>query len=221
MKVTMDTLSHTSVATSAARLDPPARVRIEDLARLDTHAKDVMAIAMKLTDSWGQAMFIMDGTYVAKLFSVLGFSKDVSDAVYEHVRKLGYVNHKIAGEEPRYEFTWHITDAACMTLRGAVGLGQAMSSVTDANIEQTLLASKGMFDALMDAMPDYSRNLMFSPEVAAVVMGTLGASVSADKIYDLAWRYGGQTTRDLDGRRGVSTQFVRSLTLAISSTISR
>lgn len=220
METTMDTSTHTSIATSAVRFASPSQVRVEDLARLDTHAKDLMATAMKLTDSWGQAMFIMDGAYVAKLFSVLGFSKDVSDAVYEHIRKLGYVNHKIADKGARYEFTWHITDAACLTLRGAAGLGQAMSSVTDANIEKTLLASKAMFDGLMEVMPDYSRNLMFSPEVAAVVMSTLGAKVSADKIYDLAWRYGGQTTLDLDGRRGVATQFIRSLTLAISSTIS-
>lgn len=217
----MDTFSQVTPVASTTRLDAPSQVRLEDLARLDQHGQDVMGTAMKLTDSWGQAMFIMDGAYVATLFSVLGFSEQVSNAVYERVRSLAYVNHEIANASSRPEFTWHVTDAACLTLRGAVGLGQSMKSVNDANIEQTLLAGRDMFEGLMEAMPDYSRNLMFSPEVAAIVMGTLGANVSADTIYDLAWRYGGQTTKDLDGRRGVATQFIRSLTLAISSTISK
>ena len=76
---------------------------------------------------------------------------------------------------------------------------------------------KDLFETLMNVMPDYTQRLMFSPEVAATVMSTLGANVSADTIYDLAWRYGGQVTKDLDGRRGVSTQFIRSLTLTIAA----
>ncbi|MFO0754982.1 MAG: hypothetical protein U0359_00705 [Byssovorax sp.] len=214
-------ISTQAIATYPVRLDAPSQVTLADLARLEANAQDVMAIAMKLTDSWGQAMFVMDGAYVAKLFAALGYTKEVADAVYERVRSLAYVNHKIQGQADRAEFTWHITDAACFTLRGAKDLSKAMASVTDANIEQTLLANKSVFDRLMDIMPDYSRNLMFSPGVASTVMATIGSSVSAEKIYDLAWRYGGQVTKDLDGRLGVSTQFVRALTLTISATITK
>lgn len=214
-------LSTHTVAKYTTRLDSPSEVTPAELGRIDEHAHDVMAIAMKLTDSWGQAMFIMDGDYVAKLFTVLGYTQEVADAVYERVRNLAYVNHRIQDQADRTEFTWHITDATCLTLRGAADLSKSMASVTDDNIEATLLASKGIFEQIMDVMPDYSRKLMFSPTVASVVMATLGSSVSAEKLYDLAWRYGGQVTKDLDGRLGVSTQFVRALTLTISATITK
>lgn len=205
--------------TSIQRLSVTSHVDVRGLARLDTCAQDVMAKAMRLTDAWGQAMFILDGPYVEKLFSVLGFPTEVCARVFEKVRGLAYVSHKQQGKTDQAEFTWHITDAACLTLRGAVGLDRVMASVTDKTVESFITNNIELFTALMNVMPEYASRLMFSPEVASTVMATLGANVSANVIYDLAWRYGKQVTRDLDGRRGVSTQFIRALTLVISARI--
>lgn len=189
------------------------------LERLQSQAQDVMARAMELTDSWGQAMFIMDRPLVEKLFSVLGFSEEVCSKVFDGVRSLAYVQHKQQGAATETEVTWHAMDATCMALRGIVGLKTAMAGIDDSNVERFIEGNLNLFEKLMDAMPDYARNLMFSPEIGARVIATLGGKVSPDMLYDLAWKYGHQVTKDLDGRRGISTQFIRSLTLTISARI--
>lgn len=201
------------------RVKQVERVTVEGLDNLKTCAQDVMAKAMQLTDAWGQAMFIMDKPLVERLFSTLGFSGAVCAGVYEGVRSLAYVQHKRVDADTQTEFTWHAMDAAVMTLRGIVGLGTAMAGINDTNVEAFIEGNKDLFEKLMGVMPDYTANLMFSPEVAATVVATLGGNISADKIYEMAWKHGRQVTKDLDGRRGVSTQFVRSLTLTISARI--
>ncbi|TMQ24082.1 MAG: hypothetical protein E6J90_08990 [Deltaproteobacteria bacterium] len=208
-----------STEQRSSRLDAISQVRVADLKRLDTHAQDVMAKAMELTDAWGQAMFVMDPQLVAAVFSALGFSADVCANVYDAVRGLAYVSHRQQGLANQAEVTWHGMDATCLTLRGAVGLESALAGVNDGNVEHILERNRDLFDTIMKVVPDYTRKLMFSPEVAATVMSCFGAKVSADAIHDLAWRYGGQTTLDLDGRRGVATQFIRALTLTICARI--
>jgi hypothetical protein len=205
--------------SSALRTKTVEQVTVADLNNFNVHAQDVMAVAMKLTDSWGQAMFILNQNLVQNLFTALGFSAEVAANVFESVRALGYVHHRIAGESTRTEFTWHVADAACMTLRGIVGMRSAFNGIDDSNVEQFLLGNRDLFDRLMGAMPEYAANLMFSPGIGATVIETLGGAVSAEKLYEMAWTYGGQVTKDLDGRLGVSTQFVRALTLTISARI--
>jgi hypothetical protein len=192
-------------------------VDLSAIERLRTHSADVTTKAMELTDAWGQAMFILDRRLVKDLFSTLGFSEEVSSRVYDAVRSLSYVQHRVQGGGSRPEVTWHAMDATCMTLRGALGLGSAMGSIDDSNVEAFLEENADLFEKLMEWMPDYARHLMFSPEVAATVVATLGGNLRAGKIYELAATYGRQVTRDLDGRRGVSTQFIRSLTLTIAA----
>ncbi|MEU5429429.1 hypothetical protein AB0H73_28090 [Streptomyces olivoreticuli] len=175
--------------------------------------------AMELTDSWGQAMFILDRETVERLFSVIGFSEDVVSGVYDGVCDIAYVKHNVSGEPDRAEFTYHALDAACLVLRGFTDLGAALDEVDDGNAEKLIAEERPLFDRIMDSLPDYCRNLMFSPEVAARVVTSLGGDVSADKLYELAWQFGGQNTKDLEGRRGVSTQFIRAFTLTLSATV--
>lgn len=194
-------------------------VGVKGLTRLQENAQALMAKAMELTDSWGQAMFIMDQPLVEKLFAVMGFSKEVCSKVYEGVRSLAYVQHKRQGQDTQPQFTWHALDATCMTLRGITDLNTAMSGINDDNVERFLANNLDLFEKIMEAIPSYGRNLMFSPEVAERVVTSLGGNISADKLYDLAWKFGGQVTKDLEGRRGLSTQFIRSFTLTISARI--
>jgi len=194
-------------------------VGVAALNRLQVCSDDLCRKAMELTDSWGQAMFILCPATVQKIFSALGFRNEVCTRVYDAVRALSYVDHRQEGKPNQSEMTWHIVDAACMTLRGVVGLGSAMASINDETVEDFLQNNAELFQQLMKAMPDYTAYLMFSPEVAATVVASLGGNLSADKIYELAFTHGGQVTKDLEGRRGVSTQFIRSLTLTISARI--
>ena len=197
----------------------PAEVSVAHVQRLKTHAQDLVSKAMELTDAWGQAMFVMDRPLVEGVFRALGFREDVCSKVYEGVRELAYVSHRQRGLPTQSEVTWHAVDAACLTLRGAVGLESALVNVHDGSVESFLTLNRDLFDTIMNVVPDYTRKLMFSPEVASKVMSCFGARVSPDVIYDLAWRYGGQTTQDLDRRCGISTQFIRALTLTICARI--
>ncbi|HWN69914.1 MAG TPA: hypothetical protein VNM90_19865 [Haliangium sp.] len=196
-----------------------ADVEVSGLGRLQTNAQDVMAKAMELTDAWGQAMFIMDRPLVESLFAAIGFSRAVCAGVFDAVRSLAYVQHRQQDAAPQTEVTWHAMDATCMTLRGIEGLKSAMTGITDTNVEKFLEGNIDLFETLMKAMPDYTRNLMFSPGIAADVLACFGARISPETLYDLAWRYGRQVTKDLDGRLGISTQFIRSLSLTIAARI--
>ena len=201
------------IGTSTER---PEQVDVSALHRLQVHAKAVSAKAMELTDSWGQAMFILDPATVERVFGALGFSAPVAANVYEAVRSLAYVRRDELGAESRNEFTWHIMDATVMTLRGATNIG-APTGINDGNVEAFLAAHGELFEKVMSTMPQYTRRLMFSPEVGATVMASLGIGLSADKLYELAATHGRQVTLDLEGRRGISTQFIRSLSLTIAA----
>jgi len=172
---------------------------------------------MELTDHWGGAMFIIDRDLVLSVFSAVGFSEEVASAAYDAVRSLGYVEHRQPGQGPKSEFTWHGADGAVMILRGIVDLESAMSGVDDNSVEDRLRANLDIFHKLMDRMPSFTANLMFSVEIASGVLGAFGARVSPDLLFDLAYRFGGRTTQDLEGRRGVSTQYLRSLSLTLSA----
>jgi hypothetical protein len=189
------------------------------LGRLQAHASGLKALAMELTDTWGGAMFIMSPSLVEKIFSTMGFQKSISTAVYESVRALAYVQHRRVGQPTQSEFTYHGQDGTALTLRGCVNLRKSFAGVSDGTISTLLRDNKELFGKLMDVMPEYSRDLMFSTEVACNVINTFGAQISQDRMYDLALEFGGQNTLDLEGRRGVPTQFVRSLTLTLSATV--
>lgn len=198
-------------------LDHVESVGRDDLERISLHAPALTSKAMQLTDSWGQAMFIMDPSLVNEILTVLGFASDVSSHVYEAVRGLAYVRRFEGAHDKGPEFTWHALDATCLVLRGCADLDSAMAEITDSTVNHFLESHTALFERVMAAIPDYASKLMFSPEVASTVVATLGGLVSADRIYDLASAYGRQSTRDIEGRRGVSTQFIRSLTLTISA----
>ena len=206
----------TAQLISETSVESTELVDLDALDRLQVHAGSISAKAMELTDSWGQAMFILDPETVERVFGALGFSTPVATDVYEAVRSLEYVRRDEVGADSRSEFTWHIVDAAVMTLRGSTNVG-APVGIDDANIDRFLQANVVLFEKVMAVMPEYTSRLMFSPEVGATVMASLGIDLSADKFYELAATYGRQVTLDREGRRGISTQFIRSLSLTIAA----
>ena len=70
------------------------------------------------------------------------------------------------------EVTWHAMDATCATLRG-FGSSDRTSEINDENLGLFLRSNLDVFEKLLGVMPEYTRRLMFSPEVASTVMATL------------------------------------------------
>ncbi len=192
-------------------------VQGSDLARLIRRGNNITSVAMELTDSWGGAMFLLDPEFVSTVFAELGFTTAVADSVYETLQEIPYVEHRRVDELTIEPVTWHKMDATCLALRGAGELRSAMSSVDNKKLAELLASHRELFDRLMQIMPDFTSKLMFAPEVGERVLGTFGSKVTADGLYDLSWEYAGQITRDLEGRRGIPTQFIRSASLIISS----
>ncbi|MEO3974848.1 hypothetical protein [Streptomyces sp. CAU 1734] len=207
---------------TAISVNTPLRINqvgAENLSYLRDEASGLGKKAMELTDSWGQAMFILDRETVEKIFSAVGFSPEVVSGVYDGVRDIAYVEHRVSGEPARSEFTYHALDAACLVLRGFRDLGTALAEADDTSAEKLIDRERELFGRIMESLPEYCRSLMFSPEVAARVVASLGGRVSAAKLYELAGEFSGRVTLDLEGRRGVSTQFIRAFTLTLSATV--
>ena len=213
----------TGETRAAVRVQPPRLLPFEvttsDLTRIDEHAHIIRSKAMELTDTWGGAMFIMDPERCQLLFRTLGFSPEVASEVYQRAYNLRYVQHTHADRPPTSAFTWHGPDVTVLVLRGFVEPGKAFAAVTDQTGRSYLVRNLQLFQEIMGALPEYASNLMFSTRIARDVLRTFGASLNEDTLFDLALEFGGQRTMDLEGRRGVATQFVRAFTLTLSATI--
>ena len=197
----------------------PAQIDRSMLGRIDERARVIREKAMELTDTWGGAMFIMEPSRCEKLFRTLGFATDVAAEVYQRAYDLHYVRHIRAQGEDGSAFTWHGPDVTILVLRGFADPSRAFAEVNDANAASYIERNLELFRSIMDALPRYASNLMFSTKVGCNVLGAFGASISESKLFELALEYGNQHTTDLEGRRGVPTQFVRAFTLLLSATV--
>lgn len=191
----------------------------KDMARIDAYSKPLMSKAMQLTDAWG-AMFVMEEEYLRAIALALGFEDEVVSTLYEKARGLKYVVEKGTSITPdRAVFTWHGPDATFLVLRGFNDPGSAFASINDSNLEKILVEHVGLFTKIMQTLPPYTRFHMFSPEVARNVIGSFGANLTPDLLFSLAQKLGGNVTVDLEGRRGISAQFIRSVTLTLCAAI--
>jgi hypothetical protein len=200
-------------------LKPAEGVTVEDFDKLATHGHDVASKAMELTDAWG-AMFVIDRQTLHDVCTTLGFREDVSTTLYDKGVALSDVQERGYDGVERSVFTWHKPDAALLTLRGAVDLGVAMADVTDESLDRLISENLDLFNKVMTVLPEYTHHHMFSPKVASNVLGVFGARVSPATMYRLAPKYGTCVSVDLEGRQGVSTQFIRSVTLTLSARLS-
>lgn len=203
--------------TSTVKTMPLSEVNVNALENLKTHADELNSTAMQLTDAWGSVMFVLDPPTISKTFETLGFSRDVSQEVYETVRSIYAVN-KFGTTDSRV-VTWHGTPASILLLRGISDLSSALSSVNDENIGIFLNENKALLEKLMEMQNETYGALLFSPQVASAVIGVFGAKVSADKIYRLAIQHGVLSTSDVEGRRGISSKFIRSMTHILAAKV--
>lgn len=192
-------------------------VSVNNLVRIKEQGQTISAQAMELTDLWG-AMFEMEPGEVEQVLRAVGFSEDVAVGAYKVALELAYVSETKTNSSMQVMFTWHGAGELIPALRGASSSKNVLSEVTDGNVEQLIENNNATLNRLMAAMPKYSSKHMFSPEVASRVIGVNGAKVSPDKIYELAKKFGDRVTSDVGGRRGVSTQFIRSLHFMLAAT---
>jgi len=210
---------HKRCEMTASPLKPAHLIATQDLANIRVHARAITAKAMELTDVWG-AMFILDEEDLTTIARAIGIPEEVTARLYSAVLDLAYVRERGSrATEGRVRFTWHGDDPLVLVLRSAADLGAAMSDVTDLTVEGYIRDNSDLFTRLMVAMPSYSRSHMFAPEVAARVFASFGATVSPAKLYELAPKYGGAVCEDVEGRKGIATQFIRSVSLTLAATV--
>ena len=195
----------------------PEAVTEKDLPNIQANSKKIASKSMELTDTWG-AMFVMDDQELKNVGRTLGFSEKVCDGLHKEGVGLNYVNHKANGRPDQPKFTWHGGDSIFLTLRGFNDLDHAMQGVTDETLETHVRNNSRLIESLMEAMPAYARNHMFSPEVAARVLGAFGATVTPNTIFELGLQRSG-VCQDLQGRQGIPTQFIRALSLSLAAKV--
>jgi hypothetical protein len=195
-----------------------AMVHERDLELISTNAAELNAKAMLLTDAWG-AMFILDADTVKSTIATLGMSETLGQKFYDKVRSISVVNTwGVSGtaSDPKV-FTWHMLAASLLTVRGEGDLGKAMAWITNDTLESFIHANADLLKRTMALQPDYAKYLLFSPKVAANVLGVFGARVGAEELLRIAKQSDVITAEDAEGRRGIACKFARSLALVIAS----
>lgn len=211
---------HSEFANSgggAAVLAAPA-VGIEALANIRANASAIKAKAMELTDSWGGVMFALSPDELKKIAVALGFDQTVAAKIPGAIRVLEYAHTN--GSAGRTSIsTYHLLDVTFLALRGLSEYDSALAGFGDHNLEMVLDANQDTFQRVKTALPEHAARMNFNPETAAAVLRSFGADVSADLLYELASKYGTTSVIDIEGRRGVTVEFIRCVTLTLASTL--
>jgi hypothetical protein len=189
-----------------------------DLERISANATELNAKAMLLTDAWG-AMFILDPDAVKTTVTTLGMPQALGQKFYDKVRSVSVIDTWGMKNPPPDSrvFTWHMFACSILIVRGEVDLGQAMAWLDNDTLRAFVRANHDLLTRTMAIQPDYANYLLFSPQVAANVVGVFGARVDPDEMLRLANECGVVTAIDPEGRRGIACKFARSLALAIAS----
>jgi hypothetical protein len=193
-------------------------VSCDELPRIRANADALKAKAMQLTDAWEGVMFALSPKELENIAVALGFDETVAKQIHKEVQALGYA--KTQGSAGAASLaTYHIMDAAFLALRGCTEFSTALGSFGDHNLQSVLDSNRDVFERVRKALPDHASRMNFKPETAAAVLRSFGANVSADLLYELAPKYGTPTVVDLEGRRGVSAQFIRCVTLTLAASL--
>lgn len=193
-------------------------VEDQDLRRLIDNSEELNAKAMLLTDAWG-AMFILDVETVKTTTATLGMPAYLGQKFYDTVSSVSVVNTwgMTDGPSDPKVFTWHLLAASILTVCGATDLGQAMDWVSDDTIDEIVDENAELLGRTIALQPDYASYLLFSPQVAARVLGVFGATATPGKLLEVARRVGVITAEDAEGRQGIACKFARSLALVLAS----
>ncbi|PHM38473.1 hypothetical protein [Xenorhabdus innexi] len=196
-----------------------AMVKQSDLRRISDNADALRAKAMELTDSWEGVMFALPPEYIEKIALTLGFIPEVASQIHHEIKSLNYATiQSQAGSESLA--TEHNMDASFLALRGVTDFDHALSHVNDANVEKILDENQDIFQKIRHALPDYKALMNFRPETASAILKSLGADISPELLYKICPKYQTTSVVDLENRKGVSTAFIRCVTLTLGTTVS-
>ncbi|WP_340609281.1 hypothetical protein [Xenorhabdus bharatensis] len=194
-------------------------VSLHDLHRLQGNADALRAKAMELTDSWEGVMFAMLPEYLEKIALTLGFVPEVASKIHHEIKSLNYAKiQSQAGSESLA--TEHNMDVSFLALRGVTDFDHVLSHVNDSNLEKILDENQEIFQKIRHALPEHKALMNFSPETASAVLKSLGAEISPELLYRLCPKYHTTSVIDLENRKGVSTAFIRCVTLTLGTTVS-
>ncbi|MGS0627822.1 MULTISPECIES: hypothetical protein [Photorhabdus] len=195
-----------------------AMVSQNELCRISNNADAIRAKAMELTDSWEGVMFALSAEELENIALALEFSPDIADKIHNELKTLQYA--KIQSQVgPSFIATYHVLDVSLLALRGVTDFDNALSHVNDFNLQSFLNENQYTFQKIRAALPGHAARMNFKPETAAAVLKALGANISPDLLYELCPKYGTSSVIDLEGRRGVTTEFIRSVTLTLGMTL--
>ncbi|MBS9439007.1 hypothetical protein EAE91_18270 [Photorhabdus noenieputensis] len=195
-----------------------AMVSQNELCRISDNADAIRAKAMELTDSWEGVMFALSAEELENIALALKFSPDVADKIHNELKTLRYA--KVQSQAgPSFIVTYHILDVSLLALRGVTSFNNALSHVNDLNLQPLLNENQDTFQKIRAALPEHTARMNFKPETAAAVLKALGADISSDLLYELCPKYGTSSVIDLEGRRGVTTEFIRCVTLTLGTTL--
>jgi hypothetical protein len=201
---------HSFVAASAVGIDAVGNIR--------ANAPAIRAKAMELTDAWAGVMFALSAEELETIAVALGFGHSVAEKIYSEIRALEYAHMQgIAGSASIA--TYHSLDVTFMALRGLTSYDDALASFGDHNLQVVLDAHQETFQRIRQALPEHAARMNFRPETAAAVLAAFGANVSPDLLYALAPKYGTTSVVDIEGRRGVTVEFIRCVSLTLASTL--
>lgn len=193
-------------------------VKPDHLKRIAQREQEIAAKAMELTDSWEGVMFQLTQEELTKIALALGFNQSTAEGIHEQIRALAYATTLDATSRAAIA-TYHALDVTFLALRDFANFDRALASFNDENVEGVLDSYQDKFQRIRASLPSHAARMNFKPETASAVLRAFGAEISADKLYALASKYGTSSVVDVQGRRGVTVEFIRSTTLTLAAAL--
>ncbi|MEQ1976930.1 hypothetical protein [Xenorhabdus sp. SGI240] len=195
-----------------------AMVSQNELCRISDNADALRSKAMELTDSWEGVMFALTHEEIENIALAVGFIPEVASKIHHEIKSLSYA--KIQSNTGSDSLaTKHNMDISLLALRGVTDFDRALSHVNDSNLEEILDENQEIFQKIRNALPTYEARMNFRPETASAVLKSLGAEISPELLYKICPKYHTTSVIDLENRKGVSTEFIRCVTLTLGTTV--
>jgi len=193
-------------------------IKPDNLKRIAQRGPQIASKAMELTDAWEGVMFQLTQQELTRIAIALGFSKAVAEGIHGEIRQLAYAT-TLDSESKAAIATYHSLDVTFLALRDFANFDRALAPFNNDNVETVLETHHETFQRIRKSLPEHAARMNFKPETAAAVLRSFGAEISADKLYELASKWGTSSVIDVEGRRGVTVEFIRSTTLTLAASL--
>ncbi|AOM41789.1 hypothetical protein [Xenorhabdus hominickii] len=208
----------TDQTSTSPHIIDASMVSQNELCRISENADAIRAKGMELTDSWEGVMFALSNEEIENIALSLDFIPEVASKIHHEIKSLAYA--KIQSQTGSESLaTKHTMDISLLALRGVTDFDNALSHVNDNNLEKILDENRETFQKIRNAIPSYEARMNFKPETASAVLKSLGADISPELLYEICPKYNMTSVIDLENRRGVSTEFIRCVTLTLGTTV--